>query len=102
MSELLRIVVESAGPATWAARLEGGPELGVFRQPFVEGARRLVQLGYSPELLVTMRNASSGNDSFLPAPLGRVADTSVAEGSRSARVVRYRPYGGRDSEAVED
>jgi hypothetical protein len=46
------------------------------------GARALLALGYDPEETMTIRHAGKDYDSFIPMPIGALANWTMAERDR--------------------
>jgi hypothetical protein len=62
------------------------------RQPLLDGARRLLERGFDPEALLTMRMHDRPYDSFHPKPIGEWAKWTIAElDCRGLRRKRWRP-----------
>jgi hypothetical protein len=59
-------------------------------QPFLDGARRLIKLGYDPKVTLVMRHAGSDVDA-LRATIGAAARLTVNEGEDAPRFVRWEP-----------
>lgn len=58
------------------------------RNPLFDGARELIAMGYSEEVLVTLRHEGSDHDSFKPMKLGTAAKLTTSE--EVHRSVRFR------------
>ena len=95
----LVIVPEKRNPANpprhyrFQARLEGDDRiLCVSHQPFVDAARVLVEEGYDPTAILTMRHVGSETIA-LTAQLGAAAKRIVEEGpSDGPRFVQHAPW----------
>jgi hypothetical protein len=74
------------------ARLQGDPRLLVTssRQPFLDGCRKLVELGFDAMAPVVMRHVGSGADS-LRSTVGNAAALSVSEGDDAPRFRAWKP-----------
>lgn len=71
-----RLLITSTGaPGNFTARLESDGMVIVrsSRQPLVDGARVLIELGFDPATLLAMRHAGKPHDSFKPLPIGQWA-----------------------------
>src|SRR5450759_1501882 len=80
LTEIL-IVVEPVGHhCRFSARLADGGRVIVrsSRQPFLDSARRLLDLGYDPTALLVLRHAGSETD-CLTAKIGAAAKLTVKE-----------------------
>ncbi len=95
----LVIIPEKRDPANpprhyrFQARLEGDDRiLCVSHQPFVDAARVLVEEGYDPTAILTMRHVGSETIA-LTAQLGAAAKRIVEEGpSDGPRFVQHAPW----------
>ena len=66
------------------ATLEHSAEFVVLSdQPLADGARLLIERGFDPDELITMRMAGHDYDSFDPSPLSYWARSTYEEGVRS-------------------
>ena len=64
------------------------------RQPLYDGARALIDQGYSPEMFVTFRHDGASHDSFKPMKLGEAAKWTVEERDKKGlRRTRWKPMG---------
>lgn len=62
------------------------------RQPLLDGARRLLERGFDPEALLTIRMHDRSYDSFHPKPIREWAKWTIAElDRRGLRRRRWRP-----------
>jgi len=61
------------------------------RQPFVDAARRLVDLGYDPATVLVMRHPESDTD-CLTAQIGVAAKLRVKEDRNGPRFVLWEPF----------
>lgn len=58
-----------------------------------ESARRLLELGYDPDRLMTVRHENSPHDSIKPCKIGALARWTVVESaSRGLQRVRWKPF----------
>jgi hypothetical protein len=80
-----------ASPGRFQARLESTNELlvGSSRQPFLDSARALIEMGHDPTMMLEMMHAR-GNVVALRARLGKAAKLSVEEGVNGPRFVPFR------------
>lgn len=79
-------------PGLYRAYL-GNDLIVTSKQPFFDGARALLRLGYPPDLLITMRHEGSAHPSFVPMPLSEASGLTVVENARKGPVItRYEPY----------
>ena len=93
MAEVLRLVLEphATRHGQFNAYLDG-ELVCVSADPLHDGARRLLELGYSPEAKMTTRHANKLFDSFVPARLSRLARWTACESSRDGIALRkYAP-----------
>ena len=67
-----------------------GEVIVTSRQPLLEGARVLLRRGYDPDTRLTIRHAGSDHDSFVPAPIGELAKSTIEETDK--RGLRRRPW----------
>ena len=91
-SSALVIVVSSTKLAGhFQAKLQDTEEVLVknSRQPFLDGARVLVEKGYDPNALLVMKHLGS-DIVALRAPLGKAAKLAVEEGPHGPRFVPFR------------
>jgi len=72
-------------------KVEGRLIVERSHQPFLEGARWLVELGYDPEALLVMRHAGSDLDS-LRATIGAAARLTIKERNGAPRFERWMPF----------
>jgi hypothetical protein len=90
------LVVPDREPGTFSGHLERRTgELIVVRtrQPLLDAARRLLDLGANPARLLTMRHAGAAHDSFLAAPIGRLARWTCKERDRGGITIeRWMPF----------
>jgi hypothetical protein len=103
MSKLLTLVVtpypSSAGK--FKARLEGQKQiLRASKQPFLDGARALLEQGYDPDNILVMRHAGSDLDS-LRGKLG-VAATLTVDESNTPRFRKWKTYSSREGRSPSD
>ena len=79
--------------ARFVTRLERTGELmTISHQPLVDGARRMLALGFEPETPLTMRHASKAFDSFTPMPIRYWAGWTYSEsGSHPLRQRVWEP-----------
>jgi hypothetical protein len=96
---MIIIIVSAATTAgRYQARLASDGTLLVVsrKQPFFDGARRLLELGYAPDTVLVMMYANSDIE-CLRAPLGAAAALTVAEGDRDPpRFRRWKPMRPRE------
>jgi hypothetical protein len=85
----LSLVIEPRGNGTFAARLAGGGAEMVSRTPFLTAARKLIELGYSPKVVLIMRRAGAEVDS-LRSSIGTAAALTVEDGPDGRP--RFRPW----------
>jgi hypothetical protein len=79
----------------YEARLGDGRVLvTASKQPFVDSARRLIELGYDPATVLVMRHAGSDTD-CLTAQIGAAAKLRVKEDRNGPRFVPYEPISRR-------
>jgi hypothetical protein len=77
------------------ARLEGQKQiLCISKQPFLDGARALLEQGYDPGLILMMRHAGSDFDS-LRGKLG-VAATLTVDESNTPRFRKWKTFSSRE------
>ena len=70
----------------------------VSRQPRLDGARVLLKRGISAETLLTTRAHNRDYDSWIPAPLGELAEWTIVESSRDGLLRRkWEPFEKCDS-----
>src|SRR5262245_36465688 len=82
-------------PGCFAARLGDGLVLvSASRQPFVDAARRLTDLGHDPTTVLVMRHIGSDTDS-LTAQSGAAAKLRVKEDRRGPRFIQWEPISRR-------
>jgi hypothetical protein len=95
LTEIL-IVVEPVGRGRFSARLADGGRaiVRLSRQPFLDAARRLFDLGYDPTTLLVMRHLGSDTD-CLTAQIGAAAKLRVKEDRRGPRFVQWEPISRR-------
>jgi hypothetical protein len=81
---------ESAAP--FRAELTG--ELIVkSHQPLVDGARKLLEQGYGPDALLTIRHHDRAYDSFPAQPIGALARLTYAESAGATlRLKLWEPF----------
>jgi hypothetical protein len=80
----------ASSPGWYRANLPNGDLLVAFsRAPFLDAARRLIELGYPPEGRVVMRHAGSAVDS-LRAMIGDAAALTVTTASNGRPVFAVR------------
>ena len=77
----------------FAARLPDGEVIAVSVQPLIASARRLLELGYPAETVLTMRHRGSETVA-LRGQIGRVAPLEVRETDSGPRLVRTRKFRG--------
>jgi hypothetical protein len=95
MVDLVRLNVRPEKPGRFTAYLEGTGEVIVqgSRQPLVDGARALLDLGFDPATPLTMRHAGKAYDSFRPVPIGRWAGWTYEESEKQPlRQIRWTPF----------
>jgi hypothetical protein len=70
MSDVVLVIDHIRNSDCWRVTLlETGQEvLPRARLPLLAGARRLIELGYDPATLATMRHRADGVDCFMPKP----------------------------------
>ena len=84
MNNIIRLMVMPCKPELhrkWAGVFEaklGETIICRSRQPFVDGARALLAMGYDPEMVLVMRHATTGTDA-LKAKLRVAAKLTVDE-----------------------
>jgi hypothetical protein len=113
MNNIIRLMVMPCKPELhrkWAGVFEaklGETIICRSRQPFVDGARALLAMGYDPEMVLVMRHATTGTDA-LKAKLRVAAKLTVDESGPHIRRWKAMPpregYGYSDengSEAAE-
>lgn len=72
-----------------------GTPLGISRQPLLDGARWLARAGYAPETLMTVRAHDRPYASFVPAPLGKLAQLTIEDADNGTmRLRRWREFYG--------
>jgi hypothetical protein len=92
-----RIIVTPAErrPGHFDARLQDGCVIGrASKQPFLDAARRLIDLGYNPTTVLVMRHAGSDTD-CLTAQIGVAAKLRVKQDRNGPRFVPYEPISRR-------
>ena len=91
LTEIL-IFVEPVSRGRFCARLADGGRVIVrsSRQPFLDAARRLIDLGYDPTTLLVMRHAGSDTDCLI-AQIGAAAKLRVKEDRGRPRFVPWEP-----------
>jgi hypothetical protein len=97
------LIVLVIKPAPKAGRFLGyvGDEFTVqSRQPFLDGARALLALGYDPATPYNMRHADSEVLSFVTTTIGRAAGLSTND-TRTPRFQKFVPFEWSDKEAAE-
>jgi hypothetical protein len=57
----------------------GSTLLCTTRQPFFDGARALLRLGYNPDEALNMRHQGSARPSFKPTTIGKAAKLTIVE-----------------------
>jgi hypothetical protein len=113
MNKIIRLMVMPCKPELhrkWAGVFEvklGETIICRSRQPFVDGARALLAMGYDPEMVLVMRHATTGTDA-LKAKLRVAAKLAVDTSGPHLRRWKAMPpregYGYSDengSEAAE-
>lgn len=86
---LLRLIVTPYAPGRFSARLDG-QEVVRSRKPYVDGARKLLELGLAhPDDLLTVRHEGAPHGSFVPKPIGSLALIDYTE--TASGIVRCRP-----------
>jgi hypothetical protein len=79
----------------YIGRLDGGATLKrPSKQPFLDGARRLLELGYDPSTMLVMRHTGSDTD-CLTAQIGAAARLRVKEDRGGPRFVTSDPISRR-------
>jgi hypothetical protein len=92
------IVVPEADPqkaGRFTVRLESTCEVivGNTRQPLADSARALLDRGFDPAGLLTMRMRDRPYDSFEPAPVGELSQWTYREGEKQAlQRRRWMPF----------
>src|SRR4051794_32596146 len=87
------IVRVTKRPSVYEAYL-GGTLLCTTDQPFFDGARALLKLGYGPEECLTMRHEGSAFPSFKPTTIGAAVKLTIRETAEIGPVAeRWRPHG---------
>jgi hypothetical protein len=92
---VIRLVVAPEAPGRLTARLEGTGEVIVAstRQPLVDGARVLLDQGYDPGALLTMRHEGMDYDSFRPMPIAEWAKWTYKEREKGGIAIeRWMPF----------
>ena len=59
------------------------------RQPFLDAARKLLELGYDPKTILIMRHSKTGTES-LRGPIGMAAKLTVAERPNGPKFELYK------------
>jgi hypothetical protein len=77
-------------PWRWAGVLEGRTIVN-SEQPLVDAARLLLDEGYSPETLLTMRHEGSAHDSFRPLPIREWAKLTYWDTATGLRRGKWVP-----------
>ena len=89
------VMITVSWPGCFAARLGDGLVLvSASKQPFVDAARRLIDLGYAPTTMLVMRHAGSDTD-CLTAQIGAAAKIRVKEDRCGPRFVPWEPISRR-------
>jgi hypothetical protein len=90
-SPLVIVVSSTKSAGHFQARLQHSNEVLVknSRQPFLDGARLLVERGYDPSALLVMKHLGS-DIVALRAPLGKASKLTVEEGPHGPRFVGFR------------
>jgi hypothetical protein len=94
---VLRLIVEpDRRPGWFIARLESNAEIIVLSdQPLADATRVLLDRGFDPAALLTMRHAGKPFDSFRPAPIRELAKWTYHESAeRPLRQERWMPFAG--------
>jgi hypothetical protein len=97
MSGTLRLIITPVGAgeltpesaAPFRAEL-AGTLIVKSHQPLVDGARKLLEQGYGPDTLLTVRHHDRDYDSFPPQPIGELAGLAYAESARTT--LRLKPW----------
>jgi hypothetical protein len=88
---MIIVTPTARGPGRYDTRLEDGRVLGKpSKQPFVDAARRLLDLGHDPTTVLVMRHAGSDTD-CLTAQIGVAARLRVKEGRGRLQFVPWEP-----------
>ncbi len=75
-----------------------GELICVSRQPRLDSARVLLKRGYPAGMLLTTRAHNRNYDSFVPRPIGELAEETMVEGSRDGlRRRKWEPFEKVDS-----
>ena len=97
MNNIIRLMVMPCKPELhrqWAGVFEaklGETIICRSRQPFVDGARALLAMGYDPEMVLVMRHATTGTDA-LKSKLFSISTGFLVKGQvRAKRVPAKRP-----------
>jgi hypothetical protein len=89
-SEVVITVTPDSRPSRYQAFVETEQEpLCVSRQPFLDGARKLLARGHDPETMLVMRWAGA-EDWALRGPLGLAAKLTVDE--HNGVFAKWKPY----------
>ncbi|KQP95283.1 hypothetical protein [Methylorubrum extorquens] len=75
----MEIIVHTTNKTGVYQAYVGDTLLCTSRQPFFDGAREMLKLGYPAETLVNMRRGGRAYPSFLPTTLGNAARLTVIE-----------------------
>jgi hypothetical protein len=95
MSARIIVTPTARRPGLYDARLDGRCVLvTASRQPFVDAARRLTDLGHDPTTVLVMRHCGSDAD-CLTAQIGAAAKLRVKEDRRGPRFVQWEPISRR-------
>lgn len=88
--------IEQARPTRslrFIATLEGGEAvIVVSHQPLVDGARALIDRGYDPAELLTMRQHDRPHDSFKALPISQWAKWTYSEEVKGLRQRAWIPF----------
>jgi hypothetical protein len=80
-------------PGRFKARLDGEIIVESSRQPLVDGARKLLEMGYPPTALLTMRHQAKAFASFQPKAIAEWAKWTYQEGEhRLLTRARWVPF----------
>ena len=86
------LIAPDQRPGTFTARLDGEVIVTGTRQPVADGARILLDRGYAPDMIITMRHAGAAHDAFEPLPISVWSRWTYSEGDRDGlRKVRWIP-----------
>lgn len=69
-----------------------GEHLLTHRQTILPAARKLLDMGYPPNTLLTMQVEGSASISFPPRPVLDWALTSISEGDRAMTTGKWAPH----------